>query len=655
MGSDRARETYDPTRQYRRVVAQQGRVELEADKNEADRIQMEQSRLAVMDAIGPFAVMYGPGVNAANASTPSAFQIVFPPPMPAPNPPPFDFAIGYGAGTGPGTGALYLSGWRIESEPGQYDQSSPPNLLSMTYSLQSQADWVDIPANPTNNPGVEAIYLHVIEQEVSTVEDSVLREVALGGPDTAQRVRLTRHVERFGPAPAGMSCANLVSTVLSQVYPGKTFDPSTNSLVSNATLQVVPESGSGTTTGGPGTNGNCEPAAQGGYLGAENQLIRVQIAEDGSHFLWAYDDASDLYRVDVASSNDTTTTLRLRTVPVDALHQPISGQYVEVLGAAVQLDKHDNYIACTSGFLTTLAADYTTDASGAGIVSVNAPIPSIFPQAQPPAIFLRVWQYAQAIQAGSAVALLDRDGKTGIGIQILLNDTTDSPPKFWPGDFWIFAVRPNTPTLVYPQRYIDSGQPPEGPRQWIAPLAVINWGPPPNVVDCRKPYFVFNLVELTNLLGAVPGMQTTFATASNVTMKPGSNTTLVTTGSLIVAAGQRAILRAAVQVTVKVTSNTSPVAAGPIGPPSFNSAYVFCTIVNDSGLSIAQASQTVTLPKLQTGVQEDDTYVSVGLIGQDGAPGGTYSVQATYSRDLTSTAVSVSGSATIEGEVTTSS
>src|SRR5438046_1313963 len=52
MGSDRARVTYDGTRQYRAVVAQQGRVTVEADANEACTIDDEEKRKTLLDIVG---------------------------------------------------------------------------------------------------------------------------------------------------------------------------------------------------------------------------------------------------------------------------------------------------------------------------------------------------------------------------------------------------------------------------------------------------------------------------------------------------------------------------------------------------------------------------------------------------------------------------
>jgi len=53
MTADRAKISYDPTRQYRSVIAQQGRVTLEADTNEAATIASEALRLETIDVMGP--------------------------------------------------------------------------------------------------------------------------------------------------------------------------------------------------------------------------------------------------------------------------------------------------------------------------------------------------------------------------------------------------------------------------------------------------------------------------------------------------------------------------------------------------------------------------------------------------------------------------
>jgi hypothetical protein len=64
-------------------------------------------------------------------------------------------------------------------------------------------------------------------------------------------------------------------------------------------------------------------------------------------------------------------------------------------------------------------------------------------------------------------------------------------------DYWCFSVRPLTPNVVYPERLMTTPQPPDGPRQFLGPLAVLSraneqWT---RRDDCRLPFD--DLVELT--------------------------------------------------------------------------------------------------------------------------------------------------------------
>ena len=73
---------------------------------------------------------------------------------------------------------------------------------------------------------------------------------------------------------------------------------------------------------------------------------------------------------------------------------------------------------------------------------------------------------------------------------------TSSTNAFHPGDFWHFALRPLQPTTVYPARYLHGPQPPDGPRTWACPLAVLTWdNGTPTALSC-VPSFT-NLVSLT--------------------------------------------------------------------------------------------------------------------------------------------------------------
>ena len=90
MPSDRARYTFDPSRMYRSVVSQQGRVTLDADDNEAEEIRSEGTRVQLVDVVGP-------------TGSPDE-----------------GFKIGWKANIGPdfliGAGTLYAGGLRVQND-----------------------------------------------------------------------------------------------------------------------------------------------------------------------------------------------------------------------------------------------------------------------------------------------------------------------------------------------------------------------------------------------------------------------------------------------------------------------------------------------------------------------------------------------------------
>ncbi|MGH7841786.1 MAG: DUF6519 domain-containing protein [Candidatus Binataceae bacterium] len=448
MGSDRARVSYDPKQHYRSVVMQQGRVTLEADWNEDETIAGEELRHETLEIVGP-------------AGTPDdGYRVVQTNTVPNP---PFDFTVG---GGGPmGSGTMYVGGIRLTMDgPVQYT---------------NQPDWLDHFADPdwvmptSDKPAVnEFIYLFVREQEVSAVEDSALRDVALGGPDTAQRTRMIQRIVRL--AVDSSDCAGGLAAAEKKKWAqkGLVFDPAAMRLNPQSTLKA-----SFQTTPVPDP---CEPEAVGGYLGADNQLIRVQII--GSNTLvWGFDDASFLYRVDIDKRGQTLT---LQSQPVDAFHQPQANQAVEVLRSAAKLS-NEGYIASATGDVQTLTAPYNPDTMQ---IALPTPLlPQYMDPHQTPQAFLRVWQQQLTFTPGAAIEL----GTTGL--LVTLNTASNAP--FHIGDYWLIAVRPSTPKQVYPESYLHDQRSPDGPRMWACPLAAIEW--PNNILkvddDCRKHFC--NLVE----------------------------------------------------------------------------------------------------------------------------------------------------------------
>src|SRR5712664_2003845 len=80
--------------------------------------------------------------------------------------------------------------------------------LEQAEQFQTQRDWVnmsaaDLPAPPVGAPRSDLVYLECWQQPVSAVEDSELFEVALGGPDTSERMRLMHRVHAFAGTGTG--------------------------------------------------------------------------------------------------------------------------------------------------------------------------------------------------------------------------------------------------------------------------------------------------------------------------------------------------------------------------------------------------------------------------------------------------------------------
>src|SRR5262249_53222499 len=153
MTADISRASYDEAQQYRLVVGQQGRVLVDTDLTDGQRLLGEEQRREALDFVGPSGA---PG---------DGFKVTVPAKH-DPKRPLFDFDVS--------AGALYVGGLRHE--------------LPAPITYAKQPDWL----NPLPAPGQragerECIVLHLREQEVGAVEDPEQREVALGGPDSSQR------------------------------------------------------------------------------------------------------------------------------------------------------------------------------------------------------------------------------------------------------------------------------------------------------------------------------------------------------------------------------------------------------------------------------------------------------------------------------------
>jgi hypothetical protein len=443
VGSDRARISFDRTREYRSLVAQQGRVTLEADVNEQALIASEALRLETIDLIG----LTGTPDDGYLVSIDANGDIIV------------------------GPGIMYVGGWRM-----RFTQPVP---------IDNQPEWIDqqlftVEKRPQ---GDFVIALLVSEQEVQAVEDQALREVALGGPDTAARTRLMQHI--VSVPTKDDTCAAVLKDWDSVLKPlGLALNPNTLALDFNAALEV-----SFYPPAGPADP--CCPPAQGGYLGSDNQLVRVTVTDYDSkahtgHLLWGWNNASFLYRAGLVDPTANPPVLTLSPAPVDSAHTPQLNQVVEILRSTMVLGNPAdlNFIAAPEGDVITLASagtvfDPTTN-------QLTLPTGTVLPgdyTSDTNPLFVRLWQAEVPFSDGVAQHL---DKVSGLAVTIHMEALPTGPLEARP--FWDFAVRPNTPQQVYPQRYLQNPQGPTGPRRWLTDLAIVDYvpgAPPTLVADCR--------------------------------------------------------------------------------------------------------------------------------------------------------------------------
>lgn len=166
MHGDFSNITFSPERGYSAVFALQGRVGLDANRNEQTALLLHQLRGALADLMGPHAGPAGPALGFAVADPAVA-----------------DFTIG--------AGRYYVNGIGVE------------NPAETTYAKQPHAV-LDVGGADRLPKGSYLVYLKVWERHVTEVEDPTLHEPALGPhhPDTSSRAQVVWQA-RAVPVPTG--------------------------------------------------------------------------------------------------------------------------------------------------------------------------------------------------------------------------------------------------------------------------------------------------------------------------------------------------------------------------------------------------------------------------------------------------------------------
>src|SRR6185295_11106458 len=234
LKGDLSRHTFERLKHYAGVLHQQGRVWLDSDWNDEVLLQLNLLRQETFDIIGR-----------CGAPAPGTAFTISPPQAGAP----LD-AFQIAGGPGP-EGRYYVDGilCQLDKSVTYLTQPDFPNPPRLTF--------------PPVGDLTALVYIEVWQRLITFLEDEEIREVALGGPDTATRVKTIAQV-KVAPLPAVLgrdgeiTCAEALATLPTSGGTLTTLQP-TDSIPADP----------------------CQLPDPASYTGRENHLYRVEIHDGG--------------------------------------------------------------------------------------------------------------------------------------------------------------------------------------------------------------------------------------------------------------------------------------------------------------------------------------------------------------------------------------
>ncbi len=287
MKGDFTRNTFNPRKHYRGVLMQQGRVQLDADWNENLDILLTRIETETIDVIGYCGVpIHDAGFGILTTMTPALTA--------------GDFGLS--------KGRAYVDGILVENDV-DVAFSQQPHILPK-------------PGPKITASGVYLLYLDVWQRHIIALDDKEIREVALGGPDTATRVQTIwqAKVHRLGDVGQNFNCSDEAKP-----WPAA----STGKLAARTHPESVPID-------------PCEVGTGGGYKRLENQLYRVEVhkgsgATGGPTFKWSRDNGSVVVAISEFNVDSDPEKIKVTSLGRDSVLGLHELDWVEVVDDAKEL------------------------------------------------------------------------------------------------------------------------------------------------------------------------------------------------------------------------------------------------------------------------------------------------------------------------------
>ncbi|MDQ3253360.1 MAG: DUF6519 domain-containing protein, partial [Acidobacteriota bacterium] len=423
MKGDFSRRTFDPRKHYSRVLMQQGRVQLDADWNEQADLTAHRAEVAALDLIGgcgapfhdaAFGVFTDPTqLSAADRKRMEEAELL---PLAA-----GDFLLT--------AGRYYVNGVLCENDQVVTFLGQPDLLLDR----EAFAETLD--------KGLYVAYLDVWPRHLTALDDPSLREVALGGPDTATRAKTVWQIKLWF---AGESATGHCLTTFEEFQ--KLIAPPSGRLTARPAEQ--PDAGENLCIIPPGA----------GYQGLENQLYRVEIHTGGAlntaTFKWSRDNgavATTIERIDGAE-------VTVHDLGPDAVLGFDREQFVEISDDASELSGRPGQLLQIAEvdpakqIITLKSAPTKLSTNASGVDATRHPK-------------LRRWDYAGTVATDNAL-------KTSAAAIVLENgiEVQFSAGDYRAGDYWLIPAR--TATADAQQGNIEWSIDAAGEPQALAPFGI---------------------------------------------------------------------------------------------------------------------------------------------------------------------------------------
>jgi hypothetical protein len=287
LKGDFTRSTFKPEKKYSSVRMQQGRVQLDSDWNEQMDINIYRIEKEARDIIGPCGVPWDGG----------GFEIV----------------ISDKKSLTISPGRIYVNGILCE------------NLEDAAIDITKQEDFPGY--QMPDKEGMYLAYLDVWQRHITVIEDPQIREVALGGPDTATRTKTVWQVK--------------LEELEGYKEPPENNEPIDCQAVNKEWESIIKErEGKLAALTKPGTlaESSCVVSPDAGYRRLENQLYRVEIHQVDDNgkatFKWSRDNGSVVFAIEefvTQDKNNITNILKLKQLGRDENLSLKTGDWVEVL------------------------------------------------------------------------------------------------------------------------------------------------------------------------------------------------------------------------------------------------------------------------------------------------------------------------------------